>query len=267
MASIRTPWPTAWWSGASGKGQERLAACLILATTRADVNGFVKRHLDVRKASFLPMERAVELTGMEYGGITPIGLPPELAGAGRRPGTRCAAGRDRLGRPAIEDPGRRRPAGRTTSRPGRARPRHLSQDRSHAKRDHPGKHRRATVRVRPDPRLPPLRAARGRRAAVPLRAPRHRRAGHHRDRVRQRGRPPGPARSDRPGRRPLPPPPRFGRPRPGPRPAGHPLAVARDPGPQGSHAARHLAVGLPGRHQRRTTPTAVSASASCRDDG
>jgi prolyl-tRNA editing enzyme YbaK/EbsC (Cys-tRNA(Pro) deacylase) len=35
----------------------------------------VKRFLDVRKASFLPMERAVELTGMEYGGITPIGLP------------------------------------------------------------------------------------------------------------------------------------------------------------------------------------------------
>ena len=47
----------------------------MLATTRADVNGTVRRLLDVRKASFLPMERAVELTGMEYGGITPIGLP------------------------------------------------------------------------------------------------------------------------------------------------------------------------------------------------
>ena len=35
----------------------------------------MKRLLDVRKASFLPMDRAVELTGMEYGGITPIGLP------------------------------------------------------------------------------------------------------------------------------------------------------------------------------------------------
>jgi prolyl-tRNA editing enzyme YbaK/EbsC (Cys-tRNA(Pro) deacylase) len=57
-------------------GQERIAACLILATTRADVNGVVRRLLDVRKASFLSMERAVAETGMEYGGITPIGLPP-----------------------------------------------------------------------------------------------------------------------------------------------------------------------------------------------
>jgi prolyl-tRNA editing enzyme YbaK/EbsC (Cys-tRNA(Pro) deacylase) len=62
--------------GGKREGEERLAACVILAATRADINGFVKRHLDVRKASFLPMERAVELTGMEYGGITPIGLPP-----------------------------------------------------------------------------------------------------------------------------------------------------------------------------------------------
>jgi prolyl-tRNA editing enzyme YbaK/EbsC (Cys-tRNA(Pro) deacylase) len=57
------------------EGEERLAACVVLATSRADVNGLVKRHLDVRKASFLPMDRAVGLTGMEYGGITPIGLP------------------------------------------------------------------------------------------------------------------------------------------------------------------------------------------------
>jgi prolyl-tRNA editing enzyme YbaK/EbsC (Cys-tRNA(Pro) deacylase) len=56
------------------EGSERLAACVVLATTRADVNGLVRRLLDVRKASFLPTERAVALTGMEYGGITPIGL-------------------------------------------------------------------------------------------------------------------------------------------------------------------------------------------------
>lgn len=53
----------------------RYAACVILATTRADVNGVVRRHLDARKASFAPMDDAVRLTGMEYGGITPIGLP------------------------------------------------------------------------------------------------------------------------------------------------------------------------------------------------
>ncbi|WP_374010799.1 YbaK/EbsC family protein [Leifsonia sp. LS-T14] len=57
------------------EGVERIAACVVLSTTRADVNNTVKRLLDVRKASFLPMDRAVELSGMEYGGITPIGLP------------------------------------------------------------------------------------------------------------------------------------------------------------------------------------------------
>lgn len=57
------------------EGVERIAACVVLSTTRADVNNTVKRLLDVRKASFLAMDRAVELTGMEYGGITPIGLP------------------------------------------------------------------------------------------------------------------------------------------------------------------------------------------------
>jgi prolyl-tRNA editing enzyme YbaK/EbsC (Cys-tRNA(Pro) deacylase) len=58
-------------------GETRMAACMVLATTRADVNGLVKRELDVRKASFAPMDQAVELTGMEYGGITPIGLPAD----------------------------------------------------------------------------------------------------------------------------------------------------------------------------------------------
>lgn len=58
-------------------GQTKLAACMVLATTRADVNGLVRRELDVRKASFAPMDEAVELTGMEYGGITPIGLPAD----------------------------------------------------------------------------------------------------------------------------------------------------------------------------------------------
>jgi prolyl-tRNA editing enzyme YbaK/EbsC (Cys-tRNA(Pro) deacylase) len=53
----------------------RYAACVVLATTRADVNGVVRRRLDARKASFAPMEEAVTLTGMEFGGITPIGLP------------------------------------------------------------------------------------------------------------------------------------------------------------------------------------------------
>jgi len=63
----------------SGKRGERVsyAACVVLATTRADVNGMVRKHLDARKASFAPMDTAVAETGMEYGGITPIGLPAD----------------------------------------------------------------------------------------------------------------------------------------------------------------------------------------------
>ncbi len=63
----------------SGKreGETRFAACLVLATTRADVNNVARRALDVRKASFAPTEIAVAETGMEYGGITPIGLPAD----------------------------------------------------------------------------------------------------------------------------------------------------------------------------------------------
>jgi len=57
-------------------GQPRFAACVVLATTRADVNGLARRRLDVRKASFASTELAVAETGMEYGGITPVGLPP-----------------------------------------------------------------------------------------------------------------------------------------------------------------------------------------------
>jgi prolyl-tRNA editing enzyme YbaK/EbsC (Cys-tRNA(Pro) deacylase) len=57
------------------EGEQRIAGCVILATTRADVNGVVRRRLDVRKASFLAVAEAVELTAMEYGGITPFGLP------------------------------------------------------------------------------------------------------------------------------------------------------------------------------------------------
>jgi prolyl-tRNA editing enzyme YbaK/EbsC (Cys-tRNA(Pro) deacylase) len=61
---------------AGRRGEDtRYAACLVLATTRADVNGLVRKRLNARKASFAPMDDAVEHTGMEYGGITAIGLP------------------------------------------------------------------------------------------------------------------------------------------------------------------------------------------------
>lgn len=56
-------------------GEERVAACLVRADTRADVNKAVRKLLDVRKASFHDHDRAVAETGMAYGGITPVGLP------------------------------------------------------------------------------------------------------------------------------------------------------------------------------------------------
>ncbi len=58
------------------QGTERAyAACVVLAHTRADVNGLIKKTLEVRKVSFASMELAVEATEMEYGAITPVGLP------------------------------------------------------------------------------------------------------------------------------------------------------------------------------------------------
>jgi prolyl-tRNA editing enzyme YbaK/EbsC (Cys-tRNA(Pro) deacylase) len=54
----------------------RHAVCMILATDRIDVNGAVRRLLDVKKASFAAMGTATTLTGMEYGGITPSAPPP-----------------------------------------------------------------------------------------------------------------------------------------------------------------------------------------------
>jgi prolyl-tRNA editing enzyme YbaK/EbsC (Cys-tRNA(Pro) deacylase) len=60
-------------------GETSYAACMVAATTRADVNGLVRRHMGVRKASFGPVDEVTALTGMEYGGITPIGLPGQWA--------------------------------------------------------------------------------------------------------------------------------------------------------------------------------------------
>jgi len=56
-------------------GAVTYAACMVTATTRADVNGLVRQHIGARKASFGPVDAVTSLTGMEYGGITPIGLP------------------------------------------------------------------------------------------------------------------------------------------------------------------------------------------------
>jgi len=55
------------------------AACIVLATTRLDVNKVVRTRLGVKKASFANAEATAALTGMEIGGVTPFGLPDDLA--------------------------------------------------------------------------------------------------------------------------------------------------------------------------------------------
>ena len=62
-----------------GKGEiPRPVACVVLATTRLDVNGVVRKRLEVRKASFASADETMQLTGMEIGGVTAFGLPDGL---------------------------------------------------------------------------------------------------------------------------------------------------------------------------------------------
>ena len=62
-----------------GKGDPKTyVACIVLATTRLDVNGAVRTRLGVRKASFASADETRELTGMLIGGVTPFGLPPDV---------------------------------------------------------------------------------------------------------------------------------------------------------------------------------------------
>ena len=56
----------------------RDAACVVLATTRLDVNRRVRELLNVRKLSFASAERTMEVTDMLIGGVTPFGLPTGL---------------------------------------------------------------------------------------------------------------------------------------------------------------------------------------------
>lgn len=63
-----------------GKSGERpMACCLVLATHRLDVNGAVRKRLGTRKASFAAADETIERSGgMQIGGVTPFGLPPDL---------------------------------------------------------------------------------------------------------------------------------------------------------------------------------------------
>lgn len=62
-----------------GKSDPRVyVACLVLAMTRLDVNGVVRKRLGVKKASFASADETMEMTGMQIGGVTPFGLPDGL---------------------------------------------------------------------------------------------------------------------------------------------------------------------------------------------
>jgi prolyl-tRNA editing enzyme YbaK/EbsC (Cys-tRNA(Pro) deacylase) len=63
---------------ASKKEPKRYVACVVLATTRLDVNGTVKRRLGAGKVSFASAEETAALTGMAIGGVTALALPVDL---------------------------------------------------------------------------------------------------------------------------------------------------------------------------------------------
>ncbi len=89
-------------------GETMLAACVVLSTTRVDVNGVVRRQLGARKASFASMDTATGESGMEYGASPPsdspagwpvlvdsavVDLPYVLVGSGRRRGKLLVPGK------------------------------------------------------------------------------------------------------------------------------------------------------------------------------
>jgi prolyl-tRNA editing enzyme YbaK/EbsC (Cys-tRNA(Pro) deacylase) len=57
---------------------KRFAACVVLADSRLDVNGVVRKRFGTRKASFASGDQTTDLTGMAIGGVTAVGLPADL---------------------------------------------------------------------------------------------------------------------------------------------------------------------------------------------
>ncbi len=60
---------------AKNNESSEFVAVVIPVGNRADLNGFVKKHLGARRVSLAPLDKVIEATGMEYGSITPFGLP------------------------------------------------------------------------------------------------------------------------------------------------------------------------------------------------
>ncbi len=58
------------------RGEIRMtAAVLVPVGYRADLNRLVCEKLDAKKVSMAPLEEVIAESGMEYGSITPVGLP------------------------------------------------------------------------------------------------------------------------------------------------------------------------------------------------
>jgi prolyl-tRNA editing enzyme YbaK/EbsC (Cys-tRNA(Pro) deacylase) len=62
----------------SKRPEGHLAATVVLATHRLDVNRAVRDAMSVSKVSFADAETTIAATGMMIGGVTPFGLPADL---------------------------------------------------------------------------------------------------------------------------------------------------------------------------------------------
>lgn len=62
----------------SKRGPKKRAACVLLATTRLNVNDVVRAEMGAPKVSFAGPEETLEVTGMALGGVTALGLPDDL---------------------------------------------------------------------------------------------------------------------------------------------------------------------------------------------
>lgn len=52
-----------------------IAACVAPVGYRMDFSGVIRKHLGARQVSVAPLDEVLAATQMEYGSITPIGLP------------------------------------------------------------------------------------------------------------------------------------------------------------------------------------------------
>ncbi|MDH3376417.1 MAG: hypothetical protein OEQ39_05545 [Gammaproteobacteria bacterium] len=62
----------------SKSGEKKYVACVVLASTRLDVNRTVRKRMGVRRISFASAYETRSVSGMEIGGVTPFTLPSDV---------------------------------------------------------------------------------------------------------------------------------------------------------------------------------------------